>query len=125
MGRVLQLLVHEPRLVERLPEAGDWYPEADPEARLCREVERLLRAGRYRSAQVLLAHFHGTPEGERLAALARRELLIPPGARAAELDGLVEHFQRHRLRSSRQEEVDALLSKQQRGSVSPRRSGSG
>ncbi|MDX1465239.1 MAG: DNA primase [Halomonas sp.] len=115
MGRVLQLLVHEPRLVERLPEAADWYPEADPEARLCREVERLLRAGRYRSAQVLLAHFHGTPEGERLAALARRELLIPPAARAAELDGLVEHFQRHRLRSSRQEEVDALLSKQQRG----------
>lgn len=115
MGRVLQLLVHEPRLVERLPEAPDWYPESDPEARLCREVERLLRAGRYRSAQVLLAHFHGTPEGERLAALARRELLIPPAARAAELDGLVEHFRRHRLRSTRQDEVDALLSKQQRG----------
>ncbi|APE31510.1 DNA primase [Halomonas aestuarii] len=115
MGRVLQLLVHEPRLVERLPVEADWYPEADPEARLCREVERLLRAGRYRSAQVLLAHFHGTPEGERLATLARRELLIPAGARAAELDGLVEHFRRHRLRPSRQEEVDALLSKQQRG----------
>ncbi|MCL7939847.1 DNA primase [Halomonas sp. ATCH28] len=115
MGRVLQLLVHEPRLVERLPEESDWYPGEDPEARLCHEVERLLRAGRYRSAQVLLAHFHGTPEGERLAELARRELLIPPGARAAELDGLVEHFRRHRLRPSHQEEVDALLSKQQRG----------
>ncbi|MDR9439108.1 MAG: DNA primase [Halomonas sp.] len=115
MGRVLQLLVHEPRLVERLPEEGDWYPGEDPEARLCLEVERLLRAGRYRSAQVLLAHFHGTPEGERLAELARRELLIPSGARAAELDGLVEHFQRHRLRPSHQEEVDALLSKQQQG----------
>ncbi|WP_280553207.1 DNA primase [Halomonas sp. 25-S5] len=115
MGRVLQLLVHEPRLVERLPEESDWYPGEDPEARLCHEVERLLRAGRYRSAQVLLAHFHGTAEGERLAELARRELLIPPGARAAELDGLVEHFRRHRLRPSHQEEVDALLSKQQRG----------
>lgn len=115
MGRVLQLLVHEPQLVDRLPEEGEWYPGDDPEARLCREVERLLRAGRYRSAQVLLAHFHGTPEGEWLAELARRELLIPPGARAAELDGLVEHFQRHRLRPSHQEEVDALLSKQQQG----------
>ncbi|MDW7747898.1 DNA primase [Halomonas sp.] len=115
MGRVLQLLVHEPRLVERLPEESDWYPGEDPEARLCREVERLLRAGRYRSAQVLLAHFHGTPEGERLAELARRELLIPSSARAAELDGLVEHFRRHRLRPSHQEEVDALLSKQKRG----------
>ncbi|MDZ7853964.1 MAG: DNA primase [Halomonas sp.] len=115
MGRVLQLLVHEPRLVERLPEESDWYPAEDPEAGLCHEVERLLRAGRYRSAQVLLAHFHGTPEGERLAELARRELLLSPGARAAELDGLVEHFRRHRLRPSHQEEVDALLSKQQRG----------
>jgi len=115
MGRVLQLLVHDPRLVERLPEAGGWYPDGDPEARLCHEVERLLRAGRYRSAQVLLAHFYGTSEGEWLAELARRELLIPPAARAAELDGLVEHFQRHRLRPSHQEQVDALLSKQQRG----------
>ncbi|MEQ6916910.1 DNA primase [Halomonas aquatica] len=115
MARVLQLLVHDPRLVERLPEETDWYPREDPEARLCREVERLLRAGGYRSAQVLLAHFHGTPEGEWLAGLARRELLIPQGSRAAELDGLVEHFRRHRLRPSRQEEVDSLLSKQQRG----------
>ncbi|MGM0984410.1 MAG: DNA primase [Pseudomonadota bacterium] len=115
MGRVLQLLVHEPRLVERLPEESDWYPAEDPESRLCHEVERLLRAGRYRSAQVLLAHFHGTPEGERLAELARRELLLSPGARAAELDGLVEHFRRSRLRPSHQEEVDALLSKQKRG----------
>jgi len=115
MGRVLQLLVHEPRLVERLPEQGDWYPGGDTEARLCQEVEQLLRAGRYRSAQVLLAHFHGTPEGEHLAELARRELLIPSNARAAELDGLVEHFRRHGLRPSHQEKVDALLSKQQRG----------
>ncbi|TDO09871.1 MULTISPECIES: DNA primase [Halomonas] len=115
MGRVLQLLVHEPRLVSRLPEGGDWYPMQDPEAQLCHEVERLLRAGRYRSAQVLLAHFHGTPEGERLTELARRELLIPSEARAAELDGLVEHFRRYRLKPSHQEEVDALLSKQQRG----------
>ena len=115
MGRVLQLLVHEPRLVERLPEQGDWYPGGDTEARLCQEVEQLLRAGRYRSAQVLLAHFHGTPEGEHLAELARRELLIPSSARAAELDGLVEHFRRHGLRPSHQEKVDALLSKQQRG----------
>ncbi|SEL19800.1 DNA primase [Halomonas daqiaonensis] len=115
MGRVLQLLVHEPRLVERLPEESDWYPGEEPDAWLCHEVERLLRAGRYRSAQVLLAHFHGTAEGERLAELARRELLIPPRARAAELDGLIEHFRRHLLRPSHQEEVDALLSKQQRG----------
>ncbi|MFD2199132.1 DNA primase, partial [Halomonas beimenensis] len=92
MARVLQLLVHEPGLVERLPEDEDWCDDGAPDGRLCREVVRLLKAGRYRSAQVLLAHFHGTAEGERLAALARRELLIPAAARATELEGLVEHF---------------------------------
>jgi DNA primase len=114
-ARALQLLVHEPPLVERLPPGEAWCPEDDPDGRLCREVIRLLRAGRYRSGQVLLAHFHGTVEGERLAMLARRELLIPRAARGAELEGLVERFRQHRLRPSRQEEADALLSKQQRG----------
>lgn len=114
-ARALQLLVHEPELVARLPEEDDWCPEEDPDGRLCREVIRLLRAGRYRSAQVLLAHFHGTPEGERLAALARRELLIPRPARAAELEGLVAHFRRHRQRRSPQEEIDALLAREKAG----------
>ena len=115
MGRVLQLLVHEPRLVERLPEDDDWCDQADPEARLCREVVRLLRAGGYRSAQVLLAHFHGTPEGERLAALARREPLVPRGVRGAELDNWVAYFQRHRQQQSPLGEYEALLSRMQAG----------
>jgi len=115
MGRVLQLLVHEPRLVERLPEDDDWCDQADPEARLCREVVRLLRAGGYRSAQVLLAHFHGTPEGERLAALARREPLVPRGVRGAELDNWVAYFQRHRQQQSPLEEYEVLLSRMQAG----------
>ncbi|MDT8880259.1 DNA primase [Halomonas saccharevitans] len=115
MGRVLQLLVHEPRLVERLPEDDDWCDQADPEARLCREVVRLLRAGGYRSAQVLLAHFHGTPEGERLAALARREPLVPRGVRGVELDNWVAYFQRHRQQQSPLEEYEVLLSRMQAG----------
>ena len=114
-ARALQLLVHEPGLVAELPEEDDWCPEEDPDGRLCREVIRLLRAGRYRSAQVLLAHFHGTPEGERLAALAQRELLIPRAARGAELEGLVSHFKRHRQRRSPQEEIDALLAREKAG----------
>lgn len=100
VGRILQLLVHEPALVERLPAEDDWYPEGDPDSGLCREVVALLRAGRYRSPQVLLAHFHGSEPGQRLAALAQREMLIPRGARAAEIDGLVEHLHRHRRRQS-------------------------
>ena len=114
-ARALQLLVHEPALVEGLPEEDDWCPEEDPDGALCREVIRLLRAGGYRSPQVLLAHFHGTPEGERLAALARRELLIPRTARRAELEGLVGHFRRHRRRRSPQEEIDALLARERAG----------
>jgi len=114
-ARALQLLVHEPALVEGLPAEDDWCPEEDPDGALCREVIRLLRAGGYRSPQVLLAHFHGTPEGERLAALARRELLIPRTARRAELEGLVGHFRRHRRRRSPQEEIDALLARERAG----------
>ncbi|MBZ0329968.1 DNA primase [Halomonas sp. ANAO-440] len=115
VARILQLLLHEPILVERLPETEDWYPEGDPDVPLCREVVRLLRAGRYRSGQVLLAHFHGSDQGQRLAVLVRREMLIPRAARAQELDGLVEHFRRHQRRPSCQERVDALLAKQRSG----------
>ncbi|MCE8033520.1 DNA primase [Halomonas sp. MCCC 1A11057] len=115
VARVLQLLVHEPALVERLPVENDWCPERDGDGVLCRELIRLLRAGRYRSPQVVLAHFQGSAQGERLAALARRELLIPRAARAEELDGLVEYFRRHQMRPSRQERIDALLAKQGSG----------
>nr|WP_298250813.1 DNA primase [uncultured Halomonas sp.] len=114
-ARALQLLLHEPELVTQLPAEDDWCPEDDPDGLLCREVVRLLRAGGYRSPQVLLAHFHGSPEGERLAALARRELLIPRPARSAELEGLVEHFRQHRRRRSPQEEFDALLARERAG----------
>ncbi|MDT8895263.1 DNA primase [Halomonas sp. I1] len=115
MARALQLLVHEPGLVERLPESDDWCAHEDGDARLCREVVRLLKAGRYRSAQVLLAHFHGTPEGERLAALARREPLVPKRLRGVELDNWVAYFQRHRRKRSPQEEYDALLARSRTG----------
>ncbi|MFY0991384.1 DNA primase [Halomonas sp. C05BenzN] len=114
-ARMLQLLVHEPSLIERVPEGDDWCPTEDADGVLCREVIRLLRAGRYRSAQVLLAHFHGSHEGERLAALAGRELLIPRSARGAELDGLIEHFRRHQRRRSPREEIDALLAREKAG----------
>ncbi|MBA2779865.1 DNA primase [Billgrantia kenyensis] len=115
VGRVLQLLIYEPALVERLPEEEQWCPEGEGDAMLCRELVRLLRAGRYRSPQVVLAHFQGSAQGERLAALARREMLIPRAARAQELDGLVEHFRRHQMRPSHQEQIDALLARQGAG----------
>lgn len=115
MSRTLQLLVHEPELVERLPEELDWCADNESDGRLCREVIRLLRAGRYRSMQVLLAHFQGTEEGQRLNELARRELLIPRTARATELDGLVAHFRQRLAQYSPQNEFDALLAREKAG----------
>ncbi|WP_111413285.1 DNA primase [Billgrantia lactosivorans] len=115
LARVLQLLVHEPTLVERLPAEDDWCPEGAGDAALCRELVRLLRAGRYRSPQVVLAHFQGSAQGQRLAALARREMLIPREARGKELEGLVDYLVRHRQRQSPQEEFEALLAKERGG----------
>ncbi|WP_136066180.1 DNA primase [Modicisalibacter radicis] len=115
MARTLQLLVHEPALVECLPADLDWCADNDSDGVLCREVVRLLRAGRYRSPQVLLAHFHGTAEGQRLQVLARRELLIPRAARAAELDGLIEHFRRRNSVEAPETEINDLLARQRDG----------
>ncbi|WP_458526751.1 DNA primase [Onishia taeanensis] len=115
IARALQLLVHEPTLVDRLPESLDWCPEGDADGALFKELVKLLRAGRYRSVQVLLAHFHGTEEGERLAGLARRELLMPPAARATELEGLIEHFRRAQSRQTPESEYAALLAKEKGG----------
>ncbi|GAA0581566.1 DNA primase [Halomonas salifodinae] len=115
LGRALQLLVHEPALVARLPEEGGWWPADDPDAALCGEVIRLLRAGGYRSGQVLLAHFHGRPEGQRLAELVRRELPIPREVRGEELEGLVAHFRHQHQQRSPQSEFEALLSKERNG----------
>lgn len=115
VGRTLQLLVHDPGLVERLPESDDWCDQNDPDAGLCREVVRLLKAGRYRSPQVLLAHFLGTQEGERLAALASQQPLVPASLRGAELDNWVAHFQRHQRKRSPREEYDGLLARARAG----------
>lgn len=115
VGRLLHLLVHEPALVSRLPESLDWCPDGEGDGALCHEVVRLIRAGGYRNAQVLLAHFHGTPEGERLAWLAHRELLMPREARGAEVEGLVDGLRRRHSQRSPQEEYDALLARTQAG----------
>ena len=115
VSRIVQLLLHEPRLVASLPESLDWLPENSEEAPLCRALIELLRAGRYRSPQVVLAHFQGSHEGQILAELAQRELLIPKSTREAELSGLVEHLVEKQRKRSPQEEYDALLALERSG----------
>jgi DNA primase len=110
-ARILHLLLHEPGLAEGLPESLEWCPTEVPDGRLCREVVQLLRAGRYRSPQVLLAHFHGSADGERLDQLARRELAIPREVRASELDSWVRYLERESERLSPVEEYRQLLEK--------------
>lgn len=98
---------------------ASWCSQEELDGELCHELVRLLRAGRYRSPQVILAHFQGVAQGARLAALAQRELLIPREARAQELEGLIEHLQRRRQRQSPQEEFEALLARERGGERLP------
>lgn len=114
VARIVQLLLHEPQLVTTLPDTLDWLPDGD-EAPLCRDLIALLRAGRYRSPQVVLAHFQGSHEGQMLAELATRELLIPKAAREAELEGLVAHLVDVQRKRSPHEEYEALLSLERSG----------
>ena len=115
VARIVQLLLHEPRLVTVLPETLEWLPDNSEEVPLCRDLIALLRAGRYRSPQVVLAHFQGSHEGQVLAELAQRELLIPKSTREAELNGLVEHLLEKQRKRSPQEEYDALLALERSG----------
>ena len=114
VGRIVQLLLHEPNLVASLPDHLEWLPE-DDDAPLCRELIELLKAGRYRSPQVVLAHFQGSQQGQALAAFAKRELLIPKADREAELQGLLEHLQYVQRQRSPQEEYAALLAQERAG----------
>ncbi|RKR06587.1 DNA primase [Kushneria sinocarnis] len=113
-ARALHLLIHSPGLVQQLPEGVDWCPEGD-EGQLLAEVVQLLRSGGYRSPQVLLAHFHGTAEGEQLLALMRRELLIPRDRREMELEGLVARFRHDSSQRTPERELQALLDKERTG----------
>ncbi|WP_110686130.1 DNA primase [Salinicola aestuarinus] len=118
-GRILHLLLHEPALVEHLPDTPEWCPTSLADGPLCREVVALLQAGRYRSPQVLLAHFHGSVEGERLDELARRELAIPREVRASELQSWVRYLERESERLTPAEEYRQLLDKsRQAGALS-------
>ncbi|MGM0522028.1 MAG: DNA primase [Pseudomonadota bacterium] len=114
VARVLQLLLHEPRLVEVVDEPLDWLPD-NADGKLCRELIALLKAGRYRSPQVLLAHFQGSQQGQTLAELARRELLIPKAAREDELKGMVSHLQQLQRKRSPEQEYEALIAHERAG----------
>lgn len=113
-GRILHLIVHSPVLVESLPEGEAWCPD-DEDGQLLLDVVRLLRAGGYRSSQVLLAHFHGSSHGNRLLTLLQREPLIPAALRQREMEVLVAHFEQQRQRLSPERELDALQARERNG----------
>ncbi|MGE6605695.1 DNA primase [Halomonas sp. NPDC076908] len=114
VGRIVQLLLHEPNLVAALPDHLEWLPD-DDDAPLCRELISLLKAGRYRSPQVVLAHFQGSEQGFALAAFAKRELLMPKADREAELHSWVQHLIDIQRKRSPQEELETLLSLERSG----------
>ncbi|MDP4556824.1 DNA primase [Halomonas meridiana] len=108
VGRIVQLLLHEPRLVTALPETLDWLPDSSEEAPLCRELIALLRAGRYRSPQVVLAHFQGTEEGKLLSEIAAREPLLGREHRETELIDNINYLKAMKEKSQPHAEIDAL-----------------
>ncbi|MFC0268683.1 DNA primase [Kushneria aurantia] len=113
-GRILHLIVHSPGLVEALPASEQWCPE-DDDGWLLAEVVKLIRAGGYRSPQVLLAHFHGSSEGNRLRALVQRQPLMPAEARRREVEALVAHLQQQQERQSPGRELEALQARERSG----------
>ncbi|MCX2522878.1 DNA primase [Larsenimonas rhizosphaerae] len=113
--QALLLLLHAPESVNELPESVDWCPET-ASGQLLSRVIRLIRAGGYRSAQVIMGHFHGSEEGEQLRRLlSRRDLLLPPEYRSEELRQIVAHFERRRESSSPHSEYEALVAREKQG----------
>ena len=108
VGRIIQLLLHEPNLVAALPDQLDWLPE-DDDTPLCHELIALLKAGRYRSPQVVLAHFQGTEEGRLLNEIAKKELLLPKEHRETELMGNINYLKAIKEQIDPKEEVDAMM----------------
>ncbi|MGP9677495.1 DNA primase [Halomonas sp. AOP27-A1-41] len=108
VSRIVQLLLHEPRLIVALPESLCWLPESE-ETSLCRALIALLRAGRYRSPQVILAHFQGTHEGQLLSEIAKKEILLPKEHRETELKDNVNYLKAIKEQHDPQNELDALM----------------
>ncbi|GEN27301.1 DNA primase [Halovibrio variabilis] len=108
VGRIVQLLLHEPSLVAALPESLAWLP-ADDDALLCQELIALLKAGRYRSPQVVLAHFQGTDQGRRLNEIAQKELLLSKEYRETELIDNVNYLKAMKEKNDPKKEVDVMM----------------
>ena len=114
VAQVIQLLLHEPTLVEVVDGSLEWLPDNE-EGNLCRELLALLQAGRFRSPQVVLAHFQGSAQGQWLTALAQQELLMPKDARKAEVEGIIEHLQQAQRKRSPEQEYSALIDQERAG----------
>ncbi|MGS2742810.1 DNA primase [Halomonas sp. LS-001] len=114
VAQIIQLLLHEPSLVEVVDESLEWLPENE-EGNLCRELLALLQAGRFRSPQVVLAHFQGSAQGQWLTALAQQELLMPKEARKTEIEGIIEHLQQAQRKRSPEQEYSALIDQERAG----------
>ncbi|MGJ8525644.1 DNA primase [Halomonadaceae bacterium LMG 33818] len=116
--RMLHMLLHSPELVSVFSDDVSWVPASD-DGPLLVSVIRLLRAGRTKSTQLVLARFHDTPEGMRLLALARKPPMIPVDAREAEMNDYIHFLKRQHERLSPEEEYHRLLAQSKRGELEP------
>lgn len=113
-GRMLALLVHHPGLAHDVPESLSFNSAWGV---LLNKVLIFLRTLERPSPQVLMAHWHGTQEGEQLLTLRRRLVPIPFADARLELQALLEHQAlqqldqerkalRHKLRSGELDNED-------------------
>ena len=108
--KLLRLILHSPGLHDHLPASLEWCP-TDEHGTLLADVIQLLRAGRYTSSQAVLAHYHGSEQGQFLRMLLQHPPDIPRECRQQEIESWVAFMQRRQQTTTPQEEYDALLEK--------------
>lgn len=98
----LSLLILHPQLAQEV-ESIDSLVHEDPDFALLQNLMALLKRHPNSDTHMILGHFHGGEEGERLAAYAALEPLIPDTGFAQEFRGIIEHLRERERRSQAQQ----------------------
>lgn len=103
----IALLLHRPDIAE-LADPRELAQLPGSEARLLCEILELLHKRPESTTGMLLGHWHGTPEGELLAALAGQERLIPSDGIEQQFRDTLRRLSSLPLRQRIVEEIDSL-----------------
>ena len=108
--RLLALLLHNPALVERVPDGE--LTGIGAEVGTLREVSRFFREDRRRNAGMASAYFEGSEHAATISEAMQEPLLkqveSPDFDEGAEVDGLVDRFRRARLGRRKEQLVELM-----------------